>query len=96
MSTVELSANESTIIAEYARIKGLDATVLLRKGVDSVVRDAITEQIKIDFAAKAIEADVVALFDERDYYRLALTTAVDTLPASILEHLKARPVETKA
>lgn len=95
MSTVTLSNNENTIISEYARIKGVEVSDLLRKGVDSVIRDAITEQVKIDFTAKAIEADLVALFEERDYYRLALTTPVDSIPLSVLNHLKARVVETK-
>ena len=96
MGTVTLSANENTIITEYARIKGVEVSDLLRKGVDSVIREALTEQVKIDFTAKAIEADFVALFEERDYYRLALTLPVDAVPASLLKHLKARVVETKA
>lgn len=93
MSTVSLSENELTIITEYSRIKGIDSEVLLRRGVDIVVKEAVGEQMKKDFINKNIEADVVSLFEERDYIRLMIMAKNEDIPASVIEHLKSRPAE---
>jgi hypothetical protein len=93
MSTVSLSENELTIITEYSRIKGIDSEVLLRRGVDIVVKEAVGEQMKKDFINKNIEADVVSLFEERDYIRLMIMAKNEDIPASVIAHLKSRPAE---
>ncbi|MFA5403935.1 MAG: hypothetical protein WC358_03270 [Ignavibacteria bacterium] len=95
MSLVQLSETENKIIQEYSRIKGLSVDILLRKGVDSVVREALLEQIKLDYSNKNISADVIDLFTDRDYIRLIFTTPIDKIPASIINNLANRASDIK-
>lgn len=42
MSEIAMSEQEKTIITEYARIKKIDQAVLLRRGIDTIITEALT------------------------------------------------------
>lgn len=91
MSEIAMSEQEKTIITEYARIKKVDSAILLRRGIDAVISEALVEQIRLDAEAKNVSPDVVALFESPDYERVIIQAKYKgIIPDSLIEHLKAR------
>lgn len=91
MSEIAMSEQEKTIITEYARIKKIDQAVLLRRGIDTIITEALTEQIRLDVEAKNVASDVVALFESQDYERVIVQSKYNgIIPDSLIEHMKAR------
>ena len=93
MSQVNMSEIESKIISEYSRIKGISVDILLRRDIDSIIRDALVEQIKIDYSTGNISQELTELFRVRDYVHLVLTLDVENIPSSILKNLESRDAE---